>query len=207
MSNEVRDAALSRVQAWLGTDEQGQPNLVTDESGRYRLGPGARVDWQVVRALFARASQAAAASEEAAEVGYLERALALVRGQFLDGRDPARYGWLATDETEYEVTAAVADAAHRLSALRLAAGDPDGAMEAARAGLRLAVTDDCGVTFRQPGQWNITATLTWRACWAVGVQDGPPPTACNPVPGAAFNAVNWARYVNIHEIQAANGGG
>jgi hypothetical protein len=68
-------------------------------------------------------------------------------------------------------------------------------------------TADCGVTFRQPGQWNITATLTWRACWAVGVQDGPPPAACNPVPGAAFNPVNWARNVNIHEIQAANGGG
>ena len=69
VSNEVRDAALSRVHAWLGTDEQGQPNLVTDESGRYRLGPGARVDWQVFRALFARASQAAAASDPAAEAG------------------------------------------------------------------------------------------------------------------------------------------
>ena len=142
VSNEVRDAALSRVHAWLGTDEQGQPNLVTDESGRYRLGPGARVDWQVFRALFARASQAAAASDPAAEAGYLERALTLVRGQFLDGRDPARYAWLATDEIEYEVTAAVAAAAHRLSALRLAAGDPDGAMEAARAGLRLAFNDE-----------------------------------------------------------------
>src|SRR6476646_6431434 len=142
VSNEVRDAALSRVHAWLGTDEQGQPNLVTDESGRLRLGPGARVDWQVFRALFARASQAAAASQEAAEAGYLERALTLVRAQFLDGRDPARYAWLATDEIEYEVTAAVADAAHRLSALRLAAGDPDGAMEAARAGLRLAFNDE-----------------------------------------------------------------
>ena len=142
VSSEVRDAALSRVHAWLGTDEQGQPNLVTDESGRFRLGPGARVDWQVFRALFARASQAAAASEPAAEAGYLERALTLVRGQFLDGRDPARYAWLATDEIEYEVTAAVADAAHRLSALRLAAGDPDGAMEAARAGLRLAFNDE-----------------------------------------------------------------
>jgi hypothetical protein len=142
VSNEVRDAALSRVHAWLGTDEQGQPNLVTDESGRFRLGPGARVDWQVFRALFARASQAAAASDPAAEAGYLERALTLVRGQFLDGRDPARYAWLATDEIEYEVTAAVADVAHRLSALRLAAGDPDGAMEAARAGLRLAFNDE-----------------------------------------------------------------
>jgi len=142
VSSEVRDAALSRVHAWLGTDQAGQPNLVTDESGRFRLGPGARVDWQVFRALFAHASQAAATSDAAAEAAYLERALTLVRDQFLDGRDPARYAWLATDEIEYEVTAAVADAAHRLSALRLAAGDADGAMEAARAGLRLAFNDE-----------------------------------------------------------------
>ena len=142
VSSEVRDAALSRVHSWLGTDQAGQPNLVTDPAGRLRLGPGARVDWQVFRALFLQASQAAAASDPTAEAGHLERALTLVRGQFLDGRDPARYAWLATDEIEYEVTAAVADAAHRLSALRLSAGDADGAMEAARAGLRLAFNDE-----------------------------------------------------------------
>ena len=42
----------------------------------------------------------------------------------------------------YEVTALVADAAHRLSALCLAAGRPQDAMEAARAGLRLAFNDE-----------------------------------------------------------------
>jgi hypothetical protein len=142
VSGEVRDAALSRVHAWLGTDAGGQPNLLTDGSGRLRLGPGARIDWQVFRALFTQASGAAAAGDASAEAGCLERALALVRGQFLDGRDPARYAWLATDEIEYEVTAAVADAAHRLAGLRLAAGDPDGASEAARSGLRLAFNDE-----------------------------------------------------------------
>ena len=142
VSPEVRDAAMSRVHAWLGTDAAGQPNLLTDTEGRLRLGPGARIDWQVFRALFARASQAASASDADAEAGYLERALSLVRGQFLDGRDAARYAWLATDEIEYEVTAAVADAAHRLAGLRLAAGDPDGSMAAARAGLRLAFNDE-----------------------------------------------------------------
>jgi hypothetical protein len=108
----------------------------------------------VFRALFAHASQAAAtpaatlagaraaALGASAEAGYLERALALVRGQFLDGRDPARYAWLATDDVEYEVTAVVADTAHRLATLRLAAGEPDGAMDAARAGLRLAFNDE-----------------------------------------------------------------
>jgi hypothetical protein len=142
VTGEVRDAALSRVHAWLGTDDAGQPNLLTDASGRLRLGPGARVDWQVFRAWFARASQAAAASDPVAEAESLQRALALVRGQFLDGRDPSRYAWLATDDIEYEVTAAVADAAHRLATLRLAAGEPDAAMDAARSGLRLAFNDE-----------------------------------------------------------------
>ena len=68
-------------------------------------------------------------------------------------------------------------------------------------------TADCGVTFRQPGNWNITATMTWQACWAVGIDDGPPPAGCNPVPGAALNPVTWARPVNVREIQASNGGG
>ena len=68
-------------------------------------------------------------------------------------------------------------------------------------------TADCGVTFRQPGRWNITATLTWRACWAPVVADGPPPANCTPVPGADLNPANWARNVNVHEIQSANGTG
>jgi hypothetical protein len=65
-----------------------------------------------------------------------------VRGQVLDGRDPARYGWLAASDFCYEVTALVADTAHSLSALRLTWGDAIGAMDAARAGLRLAFDDE-----------------------------------------------------------------
>jgi hypothetical protein len=138
---EVRDAALARATDWLGTDSIGRPHLATDAGGRFRLGSGVRVDWQVFRALVAHADQAAA-SGGPDEAAYLGRALELVGGQLLDGRDPGRYAWLATDDLEYEVTAQVADAAHRLSGLRRAAGDARGAMDAARAGLRLAFNDE-----------------------------------------------------------------
>jgi hypothetical protein len=139
---EVRDAALARVQAWLGTDDLGRPNLASDAGGRLRLGSQVRVDWLVFRALLAQAGHAAEAGNAADEAATLERALGLVRGQLLDGRDPGRYAWLATDSFEYEATALIADAAHRLSALRLVAGDAQGAMDAARAGLQLAFNDE-----------------------------------------------------------------
>jgi len=134
---EVRDAVLGRVAAWLGTDDSGDPNLVTDSpSGRLSLGSSVRVDWDVFRALVARA--AASGDEE----GCLRRALDLVRGQALDGHDPSRYTWLTADTFGYEVPALVADSAHRLSELRLDSGDPAAAMVAARAGLRLAFDDE-----------------------------------------------------------------
>ena len=136
---EVRDAALARTAAWLG-GTAGQPHLVTGSGGRLLLGPQVRVDWQVFRALAALAAPELAGGQD--QAGCLERALAEVGGQLLDGRDPGRYAWLATDDLEYEVTALVADTAHRLSALRLAAGDAAGAMAAARQGLRLAFNDE-----------------------------------------------------------------
>ncbi len=139
---EVRDAALARAAAWLGSDSAGKPNLVADSSGRLSLGADVRVDWQVFRGLVARA---ASSGDEA---GCLERALGLVRGPVADGRDPVstgpagQYGWLATDDFGYEVTALVADSAHRLAMLLRASGDPAGAMAAARGGLRLAFDDE-----------------------------------------------------------------
>ena len=134
------DAALAAARDWLGTDGIGRPHLAEDAAGRLRLGSGVRVDWQVFRALAGSAELAPPGS--AAEAGYLARALDLVRGQLLDGRPPGRYAWLATDDLEYEVAAQVADAAHRLAAVRLAAGDIQGGMDAARAGLRLAFDDE-----------------------------------------------------------------
>ena len=137
---EIRDTAVARATEWLGADGIGRPHLAADASGRLRLGTGVRVDWLVFQALAGHAELAPAGSAE--EADYLARALDLVRGELLDGRPPGRYAWLATDDLDYEVSARVADTAHRLGTLRLATGDPDGAMDAARAGLRLAFDDE-----------------------------------------------------------------
>jgi hypothetical protein len=148
VSAEVRDSALARATAWLGGDD----NLRRDSDGRVRLGPAVRVDWQVFRGLIAQAATASAAGAVSpgntgrgaaqAELEFLASALNLARGPVLEGRASARYVWLATDPVAHEAAALVADAAHRLSALRYSAGDAEGAMQAARAGLRLAADDE-----------------------------------------------------------------
>jgi hypothetical protein len=139
VSSEVRDSAVARVRRWLGTDHAGQANLVTDSDGRLRLGQDVGVDWRVFRGLVARAGKG---PDAATAAEHFQRALNLVRGQVLDGCDAGKYGWLSTDDFSYEVAALVADTAHGLSALRLAWGDAPGAMDAARAGLRLAFDDE-----------------------------------------------------------------
>ncbi len=146
---EVRDAWLDRVRDWLGADDIGRPHLATDAGGRLRLGSQVRVDWHVFCALLARAGQGADPTAPGAtqvapgeEEAALAQALSLVIGPFMDGRPPGRFAWLAGDGLEYEAEARVADAAHRLCELRLAAQDPYGAMDAARRGLRLAFDDE-----------------------------------------------------------------
>src|SRR5262249_48445033 len=139
VTEEVRDAALARVQAWLGSDRIGRPHLAADASGRLRLGSGVRGDWHGVWPLIAQAERAAGGAREEAR---LAQALGLVTGPFLDGTERNRYAWIVTDGLEYEVEARVGDGAHRLCELRLEGGDPWGAMDAARAGLHLVPDDE-----------------------------------------------------------------
>ncbi|MET8156177.1 BTAD domain-containing putative transcriptional regulator [Sphaerisporangium sp. NPDC005289] len=133
----VRDATIARVADWLGTDSEGRPNLRTDDTGRLRLGPEVRSDWQLFRELVRRSH-----NDPGARAVLLDKALGLVRGPLLNGRPRGRYAWLAADELEYEVMASVADAAHRLCEVRLAHGDPEAAVAAVRAGLLLAADDE-----------------------------------------------------------------
>ncbi|GAA0387994.1 hypothetical protein Acor_53330 [Acrocarpospora corrugata] len=127
----VRDATIARVAQWLGEDSRGRSHLYTDESGRLRLSPEIRTDWDLFRELVRRG-----------DPNSLERALGLVRGPLLNARPANRYAWLAADSLEYDVTAAVADAAHRLCEAWLGRGAADAAVGAARAGLLLAPDDE-----------------------------------------------------------------
>ncbi|MFC4015667.1 BTAD domain-containing putative transcriptional regulator [Nonomuraea purpurea] len=128
----VRDATIARVAEWLGPD-----HLLTDEAGRLRLGPEVRTDWVLFRELVRRSQ-----NDPTARAVLLEKALGLVRGPLLTGRQPGRYAWLAADDLEYDVAAGVADAAHQLCELRLAQGQPDAAVAAVRAALLLAADDE-----------------------------------------------------------------
>jgi hypothetical protein len=137
VSASVRDATVARVADWLGRDSRGRPNLYYDERGRIRLGSEVRVDWETFRWLVWRS-----AAEPGSELAYMSYALELVRGRLMDGRPRGRYGWLAGEDFEYEATARVADVAHRLVLMKLDERDAHGAVAAARAGLRLATTDE-----------------------------------------------------------------
>ncbi|GII53214.1 hypothetical protein Pth03_16030 [Planotetraspora thailandica] len=139
----VRDATIARVAEWLGHDSAGRPHLFLDDSGRLRLGPEVRTDWQLFNELARRAKELVDAGRpESAQAELLEKALGLVRGPLLNGRPGNRYAWLAADPLEYDVTAWVADAAHELCSIRLAEGDAQAAVAAARAGLLLAADDE-----------------------------------------------------------------
>ena len=180
VADEIRDGVLAAVARWLGADGIGRPHLAADASGRIRLGSGVRVDWHVFLTLVAQAVGAAGGkSGPTREEAKLAQALSLVTGPFLAGIGPADYAWIVTDGLEYEVPARVADAAHRLGELRLAAADPRGAVDAARTGLRIAPDDellwrDLLTAAHATGQENLLYAAAGEV-WTRACLDGPPP--------------------------------
>jgi hypothetical protein len=180
VADETRDGVLAAVAHWLGTDGIGRPHLAADASGRLRLGSGVRVDWHVFLTLVAQAAGAAGSKNgHTREEAKLDQALSLVTGQFLAGGGPSGYAWIVTDGLAHEVPARVADAADRLCELRLAAGDPRGAMDAVRTGLRAAPDDellwrDLLTAAHATGQENLVFAAAGEV-WARASLDGPPP--------------------------------
>jgi LysM domain len=121
-----RDATLARVGDWLGADAAGQPRLRLDEDGRLRLSEEVQLDWHLFVALAARGGD-----ED------VLRALELARGPLVEPHLPRRYTWIARDPVSHEMPAFVVDVAHRAAGGYRTAGRLDGAIAAARAGLRV----------------------------------------------------------------------
>jgi hypothetical protein len=121
-----RDATISRVSDWLGTDASGQPRLRLGDDGRLRLSDEVQLDWHLFVALTARGGDSD-----------LLRALELVRGPLVSPHLPRRYTWIARERVTHELPAYVVDIAHRLAVTYLANRQYDGAVAAARAGLHV----------------------------------------------------------------------
>jgi Bacterial transcriptional activator domain len=177
VADETRDAVLDEVAYWLGTDGIGRPHLAADASGRLRLGSGVKVDWHVFLTLVAQAGPGGKGGRAAEQVK-LAQALGLVDGHFLADCGPGGYSWIVTDGLEYEVSARVADAAHRLCELRLNDGDSRGAMEAVRTGLRIAPDDellwrDLLTAAHATGQEDVLYAAA-SEIWTRASMDGPP---------------------------------
>lgn len=123
---------ISAARTCLGEDRDGAlylPRIFGGDRLYYRVSDRVRLDYEVFTAEVHRA----AAQEGSKAIRSLCRALSLVRGRPFDavGRG---YQWAHVD-LAVRMAGDVADAAHRMAALCLADGDPEGARWAAQQGL------------------------------------------------------------------------
>jgi LysM repeat protein/DNA-binding SARP family transcriptional activator len=129
VSVATRNATMSRLRSWLGSNSAGEPYVppVAGHDG-YRLAPEVSSDWHE----FLRLSNRGYA---AAQHGLpdLEEALALVRGRPFAGINPATYTWAEGDIQD--MISAITDVAHTTATLLLDAGEPSRARTAAGRGL------------------------------------------------------------------------
>jgi DNA-binding winged helix-turn-helix (wHTH) protein len=130
-NNKTLNTTTTTARTALGKDSEGLlylPRISGGGDRLYRISKRVRLDYEVFMELVA----AAASQEPRDAIVTLRRALALVRGrpfEVLGGYEWAHVG-LAT-----RVAEDVADAAHRMARLCLAAHDPEGARWAAHQGL------------------------------------------------------------------------
>ena len=127
-----RAKSLSYARRWLGTTADGHERIPrVDSHPRIQLSDDVLCDWTLFQQLTTRAHTNDDAGSRISDLGL---ALQLVRGQPFAFLPPRRYAWLADDQLEEEITAAVGDAACELAEHLLAAGDAAAAREAIRVG-------------------------------------------------------------------------
>ncbi|WP_411138996.1 BTAD domain-containing putative transcriptional regulator [Streptomyces sp. C10] len=135
-ARKYRNATVSRLRTWLGTDEDGTPffpPIATTSDARYALAPAVDSDWHHFQRLTAAAAENPGGPQAAAQ---LRAALELVRGRPFSGVNSRRYAW--AEHQAQDMISAIVDAAADLAEHCLAQGDPRGALWAATKGLDAA---------------------------------------------------------------------
>lgn len=142
VTDDVREALLDRLRAWLGTDTDGTPRLGTDRTGRLTLAQSVVSDLDVLRSLYHEATQGKGVDSRAVRGRLLTDALVLVRGPLLADRPEGRYRWLTHEIVEAQLPLLVADTGLALSEFHLEKGRAEKAIEALNAALRTAPVDE-----------------------------------------------------------------
>lgn len=142
VTDDVREALLDRLRAWLGTDPDGTPRLGTDRTGRLTLAQSVVSDLDVLRSLYHEATQGKGVDSRAVRGRLLTDALVLVRGPLLADRPAGRYRWLTHEIVEAQLPLLVADTGLALSGFHLEKGRAEKAIEALDAALRTAPADE-----------------------------------------------------------------
>ncbi|MFB7332647.1 BTAD domain-containing putative transcriptional regulator [Streptomyces adustus] len=142
VTDDVRDALVERLRAWLGTDPDGSPRLTADTAGRLTLARSVVSDLDVLRSLYHEATQGKGVDSRVVRGRLLTDALVLVRGPLLADRAEGRYRWLTHEIVEAQLPLLVADIGLALSEFHLEKGRAEQAIEALNAAVRTASDDE-----------------------------------------------------------------
>ncbi|MFC8370505.1 BTAD domain-containing putative transcriptional regulator [Streptomyces sp. NPDC057239] len=142
VTDDVREALVERLRAWLGTDPDGTPRLGTDSTGRLTLAKSVVSDLDVLRSLYHEATQGKGVDSRAVRGRLLTDALVLVRGPLLADRPEGRYRWLTHEIVDAQLPLLVADTGLALCEFHLEKNRAEKAIEALNAALRTAPADE-----------------------------------------------------------------
>lgn len=142
VTQDVRDALVERLRAWLGTDPDGTARLGADATGRLTVAKSVVSDLDVLRSLYHEATQGKGVGSRAVRGRLLTDALVLVRGPLLADRPESRYRWLTHEIIDAQLPLLVADIGLALSAFHLEKDRAEKAIEALDAALRTAPADE-----------------------------------------------------------------
>ncbi|MFJ2818368.1 BTAD domain-containing putative transcriptional regulator [Streptomyces sp. NPDC087294] len=141
-TDDVREALLERLRAWLGTDPDGTPRLTADATGRLVLAKSVVSDLDVLRSLYHEATQGKGVDSRVVRGRLLTDALVLVRGPLLADRPEGRYRWLTHEIIDAQLPLLVADIGLALSEFHLEKDRAEKAIEALTAALGSAPGDE-----------------------------------------------------------------